>query len=176
MNKYKDKEGIAYAQSYISRIFPNGLSYSGKIHEQIQSGLQRVKIQVEVQHDGYYEMTRSSRNIPLLELEIRSDPDNPYYHFQIAKEYKGMEDHHSEYKHLKTAYSLMTRRELYSPNIAVDYLYAIMAAGHLEEGLSVIESSQNDLGDFPDFHFVCGLYYLDLIMRAIRPNMPICCR
>lgn len=164
LNKYKDKEGISFAQSYISRLFPQGLQYSGKIHEQIQSELPRIKIPVEVQHDGYYETNRSARNIPLLEQEIKSNPNDPYYYYQISKEYKGIDNHSLSYKYIKKSYSLLTGQELYAPNVVVDYLYAIIASGNLEEGQFIIEDLQNDLADFADFHFVSGLYYLDLIM------------
>lgn len=164
IDKYEDKDGIAYAQCFISRLFPRGLFYEGRIHEQIQSDLPRVKLPVEVQHDGYYKKVKTDRNIPILELEIKDHPNNPYYHYQIAKEYKGINNRELAYRHLTEAYSGITRKEAYAPNVIVNYLYEIIATCRLEEGLSLIEKEHEFLSDYSDFHFASGVFYLDLIM------------
>ncbi|MDT3427985.1 glycosyltransferase involved in cell wall biosynthesis [Paenibacillus forsythiae] len=164
IDKFMDKNGEAYAQCYISRIFPKGIVYEGRIHEQVQSNLSRKKLSVEVQHDGYYMKVKSDRNIPLLKLELEADPSDPYYHYQIAKEYKAIENHNLAYVHLQKAYQLITRKEIYAPNVIVNFLYAIIAVGKLEEGLGLIEREREFLHDFADFHFASGVYYLDLIL------------
>ncbi|RJX36999.1 glycosyltransferase family 2 protein [Paenibacillus pinisoli] len=164
INKFRDKDGEAFAQSYISRLFPKGVRYEGRIHEQVVSDLPRVKLGVEVGHDGYYEASRSDRNIPLLQMEIDAEPDNPYYHYQIAKEYNGIENYSQAYFHLKKAYTGLSKKEMYYPNTVVDYLYAMISSKQLDDGLGVIQSEAARLDDFPDFHFVCGQYYLDLIL------------
>ncbi|MEF2968102.1 glycosyltransferase family 2 protein [Paenibacillus sp. M1] len=164
IDKYQDKNGVAYAQCFISRLFPRGLYYKGRIHEQVQSDLPRVKLSVEVQHDGYYQKVKSGRNIPILQLEIQDHPNDPYYHYQIAKEYKGIDDHNAAYLHLQEAYKRITRQEMYAPYVIVNLLYEILATGHLEEGLQLIEREKEFLWEFSDFHFASGVFYLDLIM------------
>ncbi|RJE85702.1 glycosyltransferase [Paenibacillus sp. 1011MAR3C5] len=164
IDKFKDKVGEAYAQCYISRIFPKGVRYEGRIHEQAVSDLPRVKLGVEVGHDGYYETSRSDRNIPLLQMEIDAQPDNPYYHYQIAKEFNGIESYEQAYLHLKKAYTALTKKEMYYPNTVVDYLYAMISAKQFGNGLEVIQNEAKRLHDYPDFHFVCGQYYLELIL------------
>lgn len=165
INKFRGTDGESYAHVYISRLFPRGISYSGRIHEQLDSSLPRVMLPVEVQHDGYFETTRSERNVPLLLMEIEADPSNPYYHYQIAKEYRGLEKHESARHHLQMSYRLLTKRELYYPNVVIDYLYAMMATKQMEAGVQVIDENQQRLDDFPDFHFVRGQFYLDLLLQ-----------
>lgn len=164
INKFKDREGEAYAQCYISRLFPAGVRYEGRIHEQVVSNLPRAKVEVEILHDGYYEAKRSDRNIPLLQMEIDAQPDNAYYHYQIAKEFNGIGSFEQAHFHLKKAYTGLTKKEMYYPNTVVDYLYAMISSKQLDDGLAVIQNEASRLHDFPDFHFVSGQYYLELIL------------
>ncbi|AKG37874.1 glycosyl transferase family 2 [Paenibacillus durus ATCC 35681] len=164
VNQFLDNGNIlSYAQCFISRLFPSGLRYEGRIHEQIISDLPRATIPVEVQHDGYMK-PKSDRNIPILELEIQKHPNDSYYHYQIAKEYRGIDDHLQAYHHLKKAYALLTKQESYSPNVIVNLLYEIIAIDRLEEGLPIVRKEQRFLHDFADFQFVCGIFYMKLIL------------
>lgn len=163
IDKFKGTDGVNYEQSYISRLFPSYCRYTGRIHEQIETELPRLYVDIEIQHDGYFQQTKSDRNIPILKSVIAEHPIDPYYHFQIAKEYRGLGNHELTYQHLKQAYQLMTHNEVYAPNIVVHYLYAIIASGHLEEGIPVIDNEREFLWNFPDFFFVTGLYLLELI-------------
>lgn len=165
IDKFNGNDGVSYVSSYISRLFPKHVCYKGRIHEQLDSNLPRVTLPVEIQHDGYYETTRSERNVPLLLMEIEADPSNPYYHYQIAKEYRGLENHDAARQHLQMSYGLLTKRELYYPNVVVDYLYAMMATKQMDAGLQVMHENQMRLSDFPDFHFVRGQFYLDLLLQ-----------
>ena len=51
----------------------------------------------------------------------------------------------------------------FAPNVIVDFLYAAMALKKFEAGLEAIRASENWLADFPDFHHVCGLFYMKFI-------------
>lgn len=163
-DKFMGTDGVNYEQIYISRIFPAHCRYKGKIHEQIESDLPRIQLEIEIQHDGYFQQTKSDRNIPILKLAIEENPNDPYYHFHIAKEYRGLEDHHEALIHLKKAYTSMTGLEGYAPNIIINLLYAMIATGDLEEGLSLIENHQNLFSNNADFYFVSALYLLELIL------------
>lgn len=167
LDKFKDKEGDSYAQTFISRIFPRDVRYIGKIHEQVESNLPRVKLSVEVYHDGYYNQSRSERNIPLLLLEIEASPKDAYYHYQIAKEYRGLDKHNLAYQHLKQAYQLIDHTKSYYPNTIVDYIYSGLASGELDQILQIIKDANEHLSDFADFQFASALFYLDIIMKDI---------
>jgi hypothetical protein len=45
----------------------------------------------------------------------------------------------------------------------VDYLYALRELNLFEEGLRVIERGDRFCQNLPDFHLVCGLFYLELV-------------
>ncbi|WP_152396378.1 glycosyltransferase family 2 protein [Paenibacillus guangzhouensis] len=164
VSKFVDQEGTGYAHSFATRLFPSGLFYQGRIHEQVQSDLPRIKLNVEVQHDGYYQKNKSDRNIPILEQEIKQHPNDPYFYYQIAKEYTGLQQDQLAYKSLVRANELLTRKEAYAPNVIVAYMYAIVATQNWEEGLKVIEREHIYLYDYADFHFVSGVFFLDLIL------------
>lgn len=164
VNQFRgDDGGISYAQGFVSRLFPSGVRYEGNIHEQLVTDLYRVKIPVQVYHDGYMK-SKADRNIPILQAEIARKPQDAYFHFQIAKEYRGIENHLQAYEHLKKSYSLLEGTESFAPNVIVNLLYEVIATEKYEEGLPIIYRGQNWLHNFTDFHFVCGVFYMKLIL------------
>ncbi|MFF2912223.1 glycosyltransferase family 2 protein [Paenibacillus sp. NPDC057934] len=163
IDTFINTDGMNSEQIYISRLFPSYCRYYGRVHEQIISDLPRVKVDIEIQHDGYYGQQKSNRNIPLLKKEIEEKPQDPYYYYQIAKEYRGLEEHEQAFNHLKEAYKWLTRQEGYAPSVIVNYLYAIIASGHLADGLNIIDNEQKFLNNYADFFFVSALYLLELI-------------
>ncbi|MEK3682279.1 glycosyltransferase family 2 protein [Paenibacillus sp. FSL R10-2736] len=164
IDKFMSKDGVSFEQSYISRLFPSSCRYSGRIHEQVVSDLPRARVDVEIQHDGYFENKKSDRNIPILLQVIEENPLDPYYYYQIAKEYRGMEEHGKAFASLKLAYSKITHKEGYAPSLIVNYLYAIISSGNLGEGLAVVEAEQDFLSGSADFYFVSALFLLELIL------------
>ncbi|PAD30678.1 hypothetical protein CHH60_15060 [Paenibacillus sp. 7523-1] len=163
-NQFESQDGINTETSYISRIFPKQCRYIGKIHEQIQSDLSRVIIDVEISHDGYLNQIKSTRNIPILLECIKEHQQDAYFHYQIAKEYRGLQEHNHAVAHLRLAYQFIDRRKTFAPQIVINYLYATIAAGTLEEGISVIEDNYEYLEESADFFFVAALFMLELIL------------
>ncbi|WP_315793789.1 glycosyltransferase family 2 protein [Paenibacillus sp. BIC5C1] len=163
-NQFESQGQINTEISYISRIFPKQCRYIGKIHEQIQSDMKRVILAVEITHDGYLNKTKSDRNIPILLDCIKEQPQDAYYHYQIAKEYRGLQQHNQAVTHLRFAYQFIDRRKVFAPQVIINYLYATIAAGTLEEGISVIEDNYEYLEESADFFFVAALFMLELIL------------
>ncbi|WP_017691990.1 glycosyltransferase family 2 protein [Paenibacillus sp. PAMC 26794] len=163
-NQFESQGIINTEISYISRIFPKQCRYTGKVHEQIQSDMKRVILEVEISHDGYLNKMKSDRNIPILLDCIKEHPQDAYYHYQIAKEYRGLQQHIQAVTHLRFAYRFIDRRKVFAPQIIINYLYATIAAGTLEEGVSVIEDNYEYLEGSADFFFVAALFMLELIL------------
>lgn len=164
VNKYQGQTGVEYEQSFITRFFPSSCRYSGSIHEQINTIYPRVKLNVEIKHDGYYQQTKGERNIPLLQAMINEYPNDPYYYYQIAKEYRGLEQYEKTFNYLHQAYNMISRHEVYAPSLIVNYIYSMMHSSNLEYGIDVINNEQEFLCEFPDFFFVSALYLLELIL------------
>lgn len=165
LNEFLAEDGLNYERVWISRIFPSKCRYEGRIHEQVFSDFPRSNVPIRVMHDGYKEKEKFNRNLPILLEIIQTDPFNPYYHYQISKEYKGLKEFNKALDHLQTAYENINEDASYAPNLIVDYLYAMIETGSLEAGVSVIEQSQDRLSFYSDFHFVCGLFLLELVMN-----------
>lgn len=157
----------SFAHCYTSRLIPRNVFYKGKIHEQIDSTLPRINCDLEVAHDGYYRTDKSERNLSLLLSEIQDYPRDPYLHYQTAKEYYRISDYENANKHYALSYSFLSGTESYYPNVVVDYLYNIMKYGNMQKGLEIVQSEESRIGDFPDFYFVCGLFYMNLVSSDI---------
>src|SRR5579859_3451807 len=66
------------SQSFVSRLFPRGARFEGRIHEQLISPLPRLNLKGDLWHDGYLETDKSDRNIKLLTRELQNTPQDPY--------------------------------------------------------------------------------------------------
>lgn len=78
------------SSTFVSRLFPRGAKFEGRIHEQIASPLPRVNLRGELWHDGYLETKKSERNITLLQAELGREPQSAYLQFQLALEFTSL--------------------------------------------------------------------------------------
>ena len=97
------------SQSFVSRLFPRGAHFQGRIHEQIVSSLPRVNLQGELWHDGYLETQKSDRNIKLLQAELESDPNNSYLLYQLAIESTSLDQPENALPNLQSSAKTMGR-------------------------------------------------------------------
>jgi glycosyltransferase involved in cell wall biosynthesis len=151
------------SSTFVSRIFPRGAKFAGRIHEQIVSNLPRVNVPGELRHDGYLETKKSDRNIKLLQTEIAGDPRNAYLHFQLALEFTSLNRPREAFASLQQARACMKASDPFAPNVIVDFIYAAMALNEFEAGLEIIRANEVLLADFPDFHHVRGLFYMKFV-------------
>jgi glycosyltransferase involved in cell wall biosynthesis len=151
------------SQSFVSRLFPRGARFQGRIHEQIVSPLARVNLRGELWHDGYLETQKSDRNIKLLSAELEREPDNAYLLYQLAIEYTSLDGTESAFQCLQKSFGRVKQSDAFAPNIVVDLLYAAMALKRFDAGIEAIEKSEEFLEDFPDYYLARGLFYMNLI-------------
>jgi glycosyltransferase involved in cell wall biosynthesis len=151
------------SQSFVSRLFPRGAHFQGRIHEQIVSPLPRINLHGELWHDGYLETQKSDRNTKLLQAELEREPGNAYLLHQLAIEYTSLEQTENAFQCLQKAFARIKGDEPFAPNLAVDLLYAAMALKQFDRGADVIVKSEKVFADFPDFHLARGLFYMNLI-------------
>lgn len=150
----------------LPRLLPKGAQYYGRIHEQVDQAYSRQNVAIRVRHDGYLRTDKSARNIPLLLQELEVNKQNPYYAYQLAKEYDGTGQNEKAAGYFNMAYSLLTGKERYAPNVVVDYIYTLMKLGQMDHILSLIHKKHAWLEPFPDYHFACGVFYLEAAMAA----------
>lgn len=162
----------SYSQCYTSRLFPRDVYYSGRIHEQLVSKYTVKNTGLIVGHDGYYtSKNKAERNINLLLEEVGADAGNPYLHFQLAKEYYHRKDYPQAAQHYEQSFSKVDKSAGYYPNLVVDYVYLCLKTRDLSKGFEVIQENEARLSDFPDFHFVKGLFYTDYVFSDVQKNL-----
>lgn len=152
------------ARGYITRLLPSHVRFKGRIHEQADSELERQNVPITVVHDGYLNTDKSERNIPLLIQESASDPNNGYFHFQLGREYQGKEQLEQACASFERALERLNGSERYAPNVAVHYIYALKDSKRYVDALELIQANYSWLQAFPDYHFACGVFYLDLVL------------
>jgi glycosyltransferase involved in cell wall biosynthesis len=151
------------SQSFVSRLFPRGAHFQGRIHEQLVSPLPRMNLRGELWHDGYLETQKSDRNIKLLSAELERDRGNAYLLYQLALEYTSLDRPENALECLQKSFAGMKQTDLFAPNVVVDLLYAAMALKKFDAGIEAIGKSEHSLQDFPDYYLAKGLFYMNLI-------------
>ncbi len=156
------------SKSYLSRIIPQDTYYKGAIHEQVDSSLNRVRVPLEIGHDGYLHQDKSERNLVILRNAIEQTPQDSYLLYQLAHTLFVSSHIQEAYKYFQEYYKVSEKNELYRCGAIVDYLYNIMAVGKLEEGLNLINQEESRYSDSPDFYFVCGHFFRELVLSDIN--------
>ncbi len=165
---------------------------------------------LEVDHDGYLYADKGERNLPYLEQAVAEYPDDSYYHFQLAStlrnlkrleeslipfrefyrltelgEGRGTERHRPD-RHKAGGHSHKAdghSADGYRAGGIVLYLYTLLDIGTpacLDEAGGIIDKEMDALGDWSDFCFVCGLFYMKRVLSDVEryigllPNIEKC--
>jgi len=171
ISETRSGEELQHTVNHITRLIPAGVRYKGRVHEQVDSDLPRKNVPISVRHTGYLHGPKPERNIPLLLEEIRENPRSAYFHYQLAKEYQGIEDWENCSKHMELAYRFLQGKERYAPNVVTDYLYALMKIRDFKTGLAIIEKNHAWIQQYPDYYFACGQFYLEAAIDDVQHYM-----
>jgi glycosyltransferase involved in cell wall biosynthesis len=168
-SKYFENDREMLESTYVSRLFPNkGIFFKGKVHEQLDATLPRVNIAVNVAHDGYYLTDKTDRNLPLLFEELKMNSSDSYILYQIGKQYYLKKNYIKANKYFALSYTNIDTNAYYKPKLIVDYLYSLIRSGSLEGGLKIIEKEKKHLELLTDFHFVCGIFFMELVFSNVK--------
>ncbi|MCM3238363.1 glycosyltransferase family 2 protein [Heyndrickxia oleronia] len=159
----KDAEEY-HSKSYVSRFFPRKVRYTGVIHEQLETQLPRMKMNFKVEHSGYYKTNKSERNIPLLLKEIKNNPTDSYYLFQLGKELRINKRYEESFYFLSNAYHLTPKNISFYKELIVELINSGKECKK-EEVLQIIKQNEEILKNVSDFHFAKGLFYLDYSLK-----------
>lgn len=143
--------------SWIPRLLPRGVSYTGRIHEQPSSDLPRRRLPVEIGHDGYRRhrmLQKKGRNRQLLIAAVAMDPDDPYLNYQLGKDY----DIYAEPALALDCYEKALHRILpnqgYRIDLVVRTIVCLTRIGALELGHQFAEDEMENCRQSPDFFYV----------------------
>lgn len=163
INKFTHANEVRHSTIFISRLFPKGAFFEGKIHEQLVSDLPRINTNIEVYHEGYFHTNKTERNLTLLLNELKNNQQDTYIMYQIARQYRLSKQYHLADQYFHSCYQEIKEELPYRESFIIDYLYNIISYGNLYEGIALIDQEEKCLSDNTDFHFVCGLFYMELI-------------
>lgn len=161
-SKFENEDGaVQEAQVFISRFFPKGVQYTGKIHEQLNTHLPRVNMNIEVLHDGYYKTDKTERNISILKEELKITPKDSYYLYQLGKEYRNRKEYKRALCLFELSYNYVNKREGYYYSVVVEYLNTLIKLKKYKKGIQFIKAEEKAMGKHPDFYFSKGTLLLE---------------
>jgi glycosyltransferase involved in cell wall biosynthesis len=150
---------------HVSRLFPAGGHFAGRIHEQLISPFPRIDLAGVVWHDGYLKGGKSRRNLALLEQALKECPGDSYLLHQVAIEHAALGESDQACRNLEAALARLDGSESHAPNVVVDYLYALRNLKRIERACEVLGTHGARWPDFPDLHFAAGLILLESVRQ-----------
>jgi glycosyltransferase involved in cell wall biosynthesis len=154
--------------SWQPRLLPRGVRYQGRIHEQPDTQLPRLKTGISIFHDGYMteQMQRKrGRNRALIEQSLAQDPQDPYLLYQLGTEHEGLKAFVEAADCYRQALARLPRAVAYEHPLLVRTLHCLCRSGAVDEALGLMERYANRYDHSPDFHFAAGNAYLDKALR-----------
>ncbi|MFC6548219.1 glycosyltransferase [Cohnella cellulosilytica] len=145
----------------IPRLFPRGVTYKGRIHEQPTPLMPMVETGLRLLHDGYYMTDKSIRNIPLLLKALVDEPDSAYLNFQLGRQYQGTKQHELAEQYLKKAYALLKPSVPFAAETVTELLQAHTKCKHYDQALALVGDEIALLESSPDFCFAVAQFLLD---------------
>jgi tetratricopeptide (TPR) repeat protein len=163
--------GATQSQSWLPRVLPRGVQYSGRIHEQPQSALPRRRLALAIGHDGYLAAQRpakAGRNLRLLELALAEQPNDAYWNYQLGKELEVDAEYARALIPYRRAHAGAPHAAAWRHDLVLRLLFTLKQLGEFDEALALAADEQPNWGDSPDYFFTLGDVLLDCAIR--RPE------
>ena len=160
--------------SWLSRLLPGSVRYSGRVHEQPQHQLPVRRVPLVVGHDGYSPVRlaeKQGRNRRLLLTELDLAPDDAFLWYQLGKDHAAYSEHPQAADAFARALAVPTAPAATEPwltDLATCALFALKKSGRHEEAVALADQCLHTCGESPDFFFALGDLLLD--MAAERPE------
>ncbi|MCC8024782.1 MAG: glycosyltransferase family 2 protein [Clostridium sp.] len=164
---FVEGEGIGCSTSLLPRLLPKGVGYAGIIHEQPDCDLPCIPVSLEADHDGYLNGGKGERNLPYLIKAAEENPQDGYYQFQLASTLRNLGRLEESLSPFRAFYRYGDRKGAYWAGGVVLYLYTLLdlgGSGKLLEAKKVVEAERGSLERLADFSFVCGLFFMKLVL------------
>lgn len=173
VNLFEQDNEIRKSNSFISRLAPKGVYFSGSIHEQLDCTLPRKKVYIELEHDGYLYVNKFHRNITLILNELKENNNDSYLLYQAAKTYYSNKMYREASPYFDKFYNnFNTNNDSFAKDGLILYLYNIIKTNEFEKGLKVIDDNFDMLSKYCDFYFICGVFFTELV--ASNPEKYLC--
>ncbi len=164
---FMDNNELNYSTSYVTRLIPKGIYFTGRIHEQADSELPRLALPLIFEHDGYLMQGKSERNLPILLEELNSNPNDSYFLYQVARTLRNEKKYKESLAYFDKFYILADKNGNYFLKGIVQYIYTLIEFENFEKALRIVEETKPILEKYADFNFLCGIFYMKLILFDI---------
>lgn len=157
--------------SWLSRLLPGTVRYSGRVHEQPQHRLPVRRLPLVVGHDGYSPVRlamKQGRNRRLLLAELDQTPDDAYLWYQLGKDHAAYGEHPQAADAFAHAVATPAAPEPWHTDLTTCALFALKKAGRHEEAVALADQYLQTCGESPDFFFALGDLLLDMAVE--RPD------
>ncbi len=160
---------VGNAPSWLPRLLPRGVAYTGRVHEQPVSALPRRRLPLVVAHDGYLDVHRAKkagRNERLLELALAADPDDAYLRYQLGKDLEVRCHFDAALPHYERALAGADGRAAWRHDLVLRTLFTLKKLARFEAALALAEAEMPRWQQSPDFFFTVGDVLLDFAVGA----------
>lgn len=169
INDSGSPDGADYYTDRTERFFDRRrYRYTGRIHEQLvpSDGLpfDSFLLKTTLYHDGYamtqeQRQKKAKRNISLLLLQLKEEPDNPYVYYQLGKGYEMIGQDGSACEYYRSGMAFNPDPSLaYVQSMVLAYGYCLLRTGAVKEAL-LFGNIQELFPDSADFCYLMGLIY-----------------
>ena len=168
-NLIRNGDAIGRSKQKINRMYNRKYChFEGMIHEQIRyldgSTVRTQILPIEVLHYGYAlspeELEKKNqRNISLILEELKNNPNEPYYYFQLGQSYAVLDNYEKVFQYLHKGLELgPDPNQEYVQHMLIDYGNAMLHTGRYQIALN-LEKMYELLEDYSDYLFMMGKVY-----------------
>ena len=151
-----DGTGAGESPSWLPRLLPREVRYTGRIHEQPDSSLPRRRVPLVIGHDGYLaaqRATKHARNERLLRMALAERPQDAYLHYQLGKDLELRGQFEAAEPHYAQALRDGDARAAWRHDLVLRTLFTRNKLARFEAAMALAEAEMPHWQQSPDFHF-----------------------
>ncbi len=163
-NYFGADESKGFASSWISRVLPRGVRYSGRIHEQPQHSLAVRKLDVHLDHTGYTPAAltaKDGRNSALLTRSLADAPGDGYMLYQLGKDHSVYQRFQLAAQYFGQADQALASGLTISHDLLLRWLFALKKTRQHAQAIELAQQRMALWQDSPDYWFTVGDLLLD---------------
>lgn len=157
-----DNNKISKSVCTLPRIIPKNVFYRRPIHEQVNSSLPVMELDIQIEHFGYLEdlNLKVDRNIEIILSELDKNPNDNYMLYQAAQTYFSAKNYEEATKWFDKYIEKANPPE--EPYYRLAFTNAMYSAAHIHDYdryLLLIMDNFDILGTFCDFWYAAARFY-----------------
>ncbi len=171
---------VEAATSWIPRLLPAGVRYTGRIHEQPHTDLPRKRLAVDIRHDGYRQQQlqrKAGRNRALLLDALSQSPQDAYLLYQTGKDFEVYGEFTEASDYYGRALSCCEPHDSFRHDLVLRQMYSMKKSGELEAAIQFADREMANWPQSPDYYFSLGDLMLDWAMqnpdKAVQEILPM---